>query len=403
MNIAIIGAGPAGLFSTLLLKDADAQVTLFEQNNRLGEKLRITGGGRMNVTNEIFGVDQFTSESARPLKHLFKSPWVKNRFDLLEELGIEYVWEKNRAILKSGDAVAEVERLTKKIEQQKNATISCGSKVVNIESDEGGFTVEYEKNNSVLRTKFDRIIISGGGMFRMFSREGFKEIYALPEQLGHSMTQVRPSLSPMRIKENPFKPLSGTAMPLTLFVPGTKTRMTNDTLFTHFGLSGPLILDFTNYLPPGGDCAVCFMPEVSEEDFAESFQSRRSGKNLLRKFLQQFMPKKVADWHLEQLKLDKAINIADVSKNIFKDLKKNLYRYPISGAKTFPYSGCWTTRGGVRLDEVNVSSLESKKNPGLYFAGEVLDVNGLCGGYNISFAMISGKIISEAIRKSLDE
>ena len=132
MKIAIIGAGPAGLFSTLLLKDLDVEVTLFEQNKRLGEKLRITGGGRMNVTNEFFGVDQFTSQSVRPLKHLFKSPWIKNRFDILEELGIQYVWEKNRAILASGDAVEEVERLSQKISLQRNANVCCNSKVKEI-------------------------------------------------------------------------------------------------------------------------------------------------------------------------------------------------------------------------------------------------------------------------------
>ena len=87
----------------------------------------------MNVTNNVFGVAQFTSLSTRPLKHLFKSPWIKNRFDILDELGIEYVWEKNRAILASGDAVEEVERLSQKILLQDNATISCNSKVLTIE------------------------------------------------------------------------------------------------------------------------------------------------------------------------------------------------------------------------------------------------------------------------------
>lgn len=91
MNIAIIGGGPAGIFSTLLLKNFSGKITLFEQNKQLGEKLRITGGGRMNVTNKTFSQKQFSSKNVRALKHLFKSEWIKNREKIFSELGVEYV------------------------------------------------------------------------------------------------------------------------------------------------------------------------------------------------------------------------------------------------------------------------------------------------------------------------
>jgi predicted flavoprotein YhiN len=111
------------------------------------------------------------------------------------------------------------------------------------------------------------------------------------------------------------------------------------------------------------------------------------------------MPKKVVDWHIKKAKLSEGINISDISKDTLKLLRKNLFRFPIQNANTLDYPACWTTKGGVDLSEVNISTLESKITPHLFFAGEILDVNGLCGGYNISFAAISAKIVSESILK----
>ncbi|PID70325.1 hypothetical protein CSB37_02985 [bacterium DOLZORAL124_38_8] len=394
-TIAIIGAGPAGIFTALSLKNFDGKIVLFDQNKRIGEKLRITGGGRMNVTNKIFSEKEFSSETPRALKHLFKSPWVKNRETLLQSFGVEYVWEKNRAILKSGDANKEVNRLAQMIVTQPNVEFQGNSKVISVEKKEERFCVRFTQEEDAKTSMFDAVVLSGGAMFRMFSREKKDGIYALPKQLGHKITNTAPSLSPIRISNNPFKELSGTAMELQLSVPATKIRMTQEALFTHMGISGPVVLDFSAYLPESGNFEINFLPQISEELFLQQIQALRSGKNLLRNFLRNFMPKKVVDWHLEQLELEKTIHVSDVSKDTLKRLRKNLFRFVITNAKTFDYPACWTTRGGVSLTDVNVATLESKLQKNLFFAGEILDVNGLCGGYNISFAAISAKIVSE--------
>lgn len=396
-RIAIIGAGPAGIFATLLLADFDGEVILFDQNKRIGEKLRITGGGRMNVTNRVFGVEEFTSQSSRELKNLFKSKWVNRREEILAELGIEYVWEKDRAILKSGDAVAEVERLNNKIVQQKNAEFRGNATVFSVEPDEEKFAVEYEKNGTKSREIFDKVILSGGGMFRMFCQSNEQKNYSIPRNLQHTITKVDPSLSPIRIKNNPFKDLSGTSLVLQLIAPETKTKMTQDAIFSHTGMSGPVVLDFSSYLPSSGEFLINFLPQISEEDFFAGFLKLRQGKNLFRRYLREFLPKKVSDWHLDHAGISLTANIADISKEKVKILRKNLFRFEVKNAATFSYSACWTTKGGVNLSEINVATMESKIHPNLFFAGEILDVNGLCGGYNISFAAISAKILSERV------
>ena len=175
--------------------------------------------------------------------------------------------------------------------------------------------------------------------------------------------------------------------------------MSQDAIFTHTGMSGPVVLDFSAYLD-SGEFLVNFLPEISEEDFFAGFQKLRNGKNLLRKYLREFLPKKVADWHLDNIAISLNANIADISKEKVKLLRKNLFRYQVSGAQTFTYSACWTTKGGVSLSEINVATMESKIHSNLFFAGEILDVNGLCGGFNISFAAISAKIVSEAVLRN---
>ena len=234
-------------------------------------------------------------------------------------------------------------------------------------------------------------------MFRMFAKSDEQEIYSLSTNLQHTITDLQPSLSPIRIKNNPFKSLSGTAMSLQLISRENKIKLTQDAIFTHAGISGPVVLDFSAYLPKSGNFLINFLPQISEEDFFAGFSRLRQGQNRLRKYLREFLPKKVADWHLEIVNLDLLANIADISKDKVKMLRKNLFNCPVSGAETYDYAACWTTKGGVNLAEINVATMESKIHPNLFFAGEILDVNGLCGGYNISFAAISAKILSERI------
>lgn len=398
MKVAIVGAGPAGIFLTLFLKNFSGKITLFDQNKRIGEKLRITGGGRMNVTNKVFGTDQFSSENERFLGHLFRSSWIEKRFDLFEELGTEYYWEENRAILKSQNAIAETERLNKKIEQQPNANTSLRSKIIGIEKQDDGYEVLYEKDGKKSQEFFDFVVLSGGAMFRLFDRKPKDQIYKLPLSIGHTITETSPCLSPLKIPENPLKSLSGISFMAKLFDSNGKNFCINNVLITHVGVSGPVCLDFSA-MKKDKNIFLSFLPDISEEDFSKAFLALRQGKHTLRKFLLQWLPKRLVDWHIDRLGFEVTVNISDVSKEKEKNLKQNLFHFELKDVESFDYNYCWTTNGGVALNEVNMGTLESKKNPGIYFAGEILDVSGLCGGYNISFAAISAKIVSEALLK----
>ena len=147
---------------------------------------------------------------------------------------------------------------------------------------------------------------------------------------------------------------------------------------------------------------ISFITTISEENFTEEFQKLRNGSHNLQKFLHNFIPKRLVEWHIKQITSEISdLKIADINKEKFKTLKKNLFHFQVQTIKETRYECAWTTRGGIPLPEINSATFESKISPNLYFAGEILDVNGLCGGYNISFAAISAKIVSEALFKKL--
>lgn len=393
-KIAIIGGGTAGIFTTLLLKDFKGEVHLFEQNNKIGKKLERTGGGRMNISNKVFSIDEFSSEQANLLKKLFKNPWITNRMDIFDELGVEYNWEENRAILKSQDATGEIERLFCLMRGQENLTIHLDSKIDDIELRDDKYTVRVQNNELF---EFDIVVLSGGGMLRINDDIGKNEIYKLPIQLGHTITNLAPSLSSLTVGNNPLREFSGIAINTELS-DKKNNKMSGDMLIAHHGLAGPLPLDFSSILE-GSVAILNFIPEIKEEELTSEFNNLRQGKNSVRNYLGKFLPKRLSEWHLSLAGIEKNQFIADINKEKFKILKNNLLRFRLTDVNKLDYKFCWTTKGGVNINEINVATMESKIHKNLFFSGEILDINGLCGGYNISFAAISAKIVSEALCK----
>ncbi|MFA7685886.1 MAG: aminoacetone oxidase family FAD-binding enzyme [Candidatus Gracilibacteria bacterium] len=402
MKIAIIGAGPAGIFTSYFLKNFEGEIVLFEQNRYIGEKLKLTGGGRMNVTNKVFSVEEFSSSNKNLLKNLFKNPWIKNREKLFKELGIEYKWDDNRAILASESALDEVERLTNLLGKQKNLKIFTKCEVTNVKKSENKFVVEFENQNLIKEDFFDAVIITNGGMFRIKRPGDYKKMYKIPLELGHTITELEPSLCPIIVPYNPFIVLSGVSFKGKLFCPENQASIDGDILITHTGISGPAVLDFSSMIK-GKKIELCFIGNLNEENFQKEFQRLRESKETVKSFIHKFLPNRICDFLMLKNGIKSDTKIATISKELFKKLQKDLFHYELVDVKLMDYQFAWTTKGGIPLNEINVSTLESRLHKNLYFAGEVLDVNGLCGGYNISFAAISGKIVSEAIMKNQND
>lgn len=398
MKIAIIGAGPAGIFASIFLKKFNGEVHLFEQNKSIGEKLKLTGGGRMNVTNKILGNDQYCSDKLNLLKNLFKSEWVGQREQLFEELGVKYRWEGNRAILASGSALKEVERLSSLLSKQKNLYIHLNHKVSDIKIDDGEYMVTFMEGEKEQTDFFQAVIVCGGGMFRIGQMDRQEKIYELPLKLGHKITALRPALCPLEVPNNPLVKFSGVSFNGKLI--DGKRVVKGDILITHKGISGPGVLDFSEIIE-GKNIELCFVGEISEDNFQKEFQNLRNSKVLVKSLVHKFVPTRLCDFLLSKSAITVEDKISTTSKEKFKSLIKNLFHFELKNVKLLDYQFAWTTKGGISLDEIKMATLESKLHKNLFFAGEILDVNGLCGGYNITFAAISAKVVSEAISKLL--
>ena len=235
-------------------------------------------------------------------------------------------------------------------------------------------------------------------MFRIGDDLDMEEIYKLPIQLGHSITKISPSLSSLTVGNNPLRDFSGISIKAELS--DNNNKMAGDMLIAHHGLSGPLPLDFSSVLE-SDEVTINFLPDTNEDEFTAEFNNLRQGKNSVRNLISKYLPKRLAEWHIEKANIEINQIIADINKEKFKILKNNLYRFRLNNVNKLDYKFCWTTKGGVDIRELNVATMESKLCKNVYFAGEILDVNGLCGGYNISFAAISAKIASEACQKNL--
>ncbi|PCI24847.1 hypothetical protein COB57_03705 [Candidatus Peregrinibacteria bacterium] len=392
-KIAIIGAGPAGISTACFLKDFAGEVLLFEQNKRIGEKLRITGGGRMNVTNKKFSDAEFFSKNTRVLSHVFRHPYFQTPQTTLDALGVEYIWEDNRAILASGSAPKEVGRFHDILFRQKNLSLHFDSEVIHIEKQDEQFSLTLADKSVFV---VDRVVLSGGGMFRLRDNKSSQGIYALATQLGHTLCDPQPSLSPLVIKDHPFVDLSGVSHTVTLFEKNKKNMVCDSIIFTHEGISGPGVLDFSAHYSDDG-FYISFLPDMKEDELRAVIKKRRDGKNIIADFFIAKMPKSLFQFFEKRLNLPK--HFSELSKENEKKLIQDMCSFFVPSAMRKDFTFCWTTQGGIDMSEISANSFESKKVKNLFFAGEIVDINGLCGGYNISFAYVSGRIVGEGVGK----
>lgn len=392
-RIAIIGGGPAGIFGALWLKDFKGEVHLFEQNKDIGEKLKLTGGGRMNLCNKVFSDQEFSSSSKNLYKKIFKNPHAKNPEKMLQGLGLDFFWEKNRAILSSEDAIGEVQRLKNQLKEQPNTHLHLNTKIQAIRPEPNGLTIRFNDQEET----FDYVILTTGGMYRIGDLGSKEKIYHLPLQLGHTLTPLAPSLCPLLFSDARLKKYAGIAFEGALTDERTQKSVQNDLLITHFGLSGPAALDFSA-LRESDQISLQFVTSISEKTFIQSFNQKRDGKNAIRKFLKTYLPQRLVDFHLQNSDIAENF-MADIPKAKLQKLTQSLFHYPLPKLQPNAYPSSWTTKGGIPLEEIQTHTLESKRQPNVFLAGEVLDIDGLCGGYNISFAAISARIVVDAVLK----
>ena len=398
-RVAVIGGGPAGMMAALFALREGARVTLLERNEKLGKKLYITGKGRCNVTNAAQGED-FLSNVPRNPRFLYAAlrflPSEGLR-DVLRELNCDTMVERGNRVFPVSQKASDVTRaLTRGIE---GADIRLRERVQTIETDpSGAFIIATEGGG---RFEADSVIIATGGLsYPVTGSTG--DGYVLARALDHRVTDTLPTLISYETSDEWARPLQGLSLKNVVLEVrmGKKTLFSQqgELLFAHWGITGPLVLSMSSHLA-GIDCGTvtCFIdlkPAVSLEQLDARLKSllQEAGKKQLSGVLTQLMPSSLAAAFPMVCPVDPRKQSGQISAQERRQIIGTLKRLPIGLTRPRPISEAVVTRGGVDVRDVDPSTMQSKKVPGLYFAGEVLDVDAYTGGFNLQAAFSTGAL-----------
>lgn len=406
-KIAIIGGGAAGLLAAGTAGDLGQNVTLFEKNPITGKKILITGKGRCNVTNdtEVRDMEKNLPRGAKFLRSALYAFPPSEVFRFFENLGVPLKIERGGRVFPVSDHARDIRDALEAYALRENNVTLKKEKVLSVKKDGEAFLVETRKGSE----SFDRVLIATGGLsYPGTGSDG--DGYRFAKALGHSIVPCRPSLIPLTVRES----LPADAMGLSLkniairleSVSGKKVYEDfGEMLFCHFGVSGPVILSASSYLDFEKEkeyrLFIDLKPALSEEeldkrllsDFKEN-QNRDFINSLSRLLPQKLIPPLVS---LSQIDPRKKVNL--IRREERQRLVSLLKRLPLTVTGTRPIKEAIITRGGVDLKDVDPRTMESRLVPGLYFAGEVLDADGLTGGFNLQIAFSTARLAGEAVSK----
>ncbi|MGL4990462.1 MAG: NAD(P)/FAD-dependent oxidoreductase [Sarcina sp.] len=393
-KVVVIGGGPAGIMAALS-SSVNNNVTLLERNDKIGKKLKLTGGGRCNITNNR-DIEEFFGKVVCNSKFLYSAFYTFSNLSLLDyfdKKGLEYKVEYDQKVFTKSDKADEVIELFEKDLRENKVDVKYNTKVTDLIISESNIKgVILESGEKIFADKV--IITTGGKSYPNTGSDGL--MHNILEEKGHKINLVHPALIPLVIKEEFVKNLKGIAIKeavVTAKIGKKKYQQQGDMLFTHFGVSGPAVLKISSYLNKSlvkgeeVELTFDFLPEVSKDDISKIIRSNLN-KNVINN-----MKGLIAQNFLKEI-LD-LLELSNVKANELKKEDENkiisyLKEMKITARDMLTITAAQVSSGGVSVKEINASTMESKIINGLYFAGEVIDVDAETGGYNLQIAFSTG-------------
>ena len=398
MEIAIIGGGAAGFMAAITAQKTDpaSKVTIFERAQKVLAKVEMTGGGRCNVTNSFAAITDMKQAYPRGdklMKRLMKTFSYEDTYKWFEKHGVPLVTQEDECVFpKAQDAHAVIDCLVHQV-RELGITVCCKHRLTDIcQKEDGSFELMFENAS---HRSFHRVIVTTGGSPHARGLDYLA-------RLGHKIEQPVPSLFTFNITDRSFCNLMGTvAAPVATAIPGTKMRAEGALLVTHWGMSGPAVLKLSSY-------AARWLAEHDyKSPLAVNWTGRRTRQEVEEELLQLQtinprkqlgtqhpfgLPSRLWLYILNKLGLNTAKPWGEIGRKTLNRLVETLVndQYTIEGKGSFREE--FVTCGGVSLQSVNVKTLESKVCPGLFFAGEVLDIDAITGGFNLQAAWTTGVV-----------
>lgn len=387
-DVIVIGAGPAGIMASLAASKNNRKVLLIDKNDEIGKKLSLTGGTRCNLTN-LKNTKEFINELPINGKYMYSSLNNFNAYDIFDYFknhGVDLKVEDHDRVFPVSNRSTTIINLLKKLLIEAQVEIIYNKTVKDIKVGEIKAVVtnsgEYKCHNVIIAT--------GGKSYPQTGSTG--DGYNFASKLGHAVTELYPAEVYVVTKKK--YPLSGLTLN-NVVITFNKHTTQGSLLFTHVGLSGPAIFPLSEHLYNALKdkkeviIYVDLLPHLTTEELTIGLGDE-SPKNELKTWLRTLLPVRLSDYLLDVSKIDGKSQIANFSKKDKEKLFEMLKKLPVTVTNTGSLNESIITGGGVAIDEINSKTMESKKHPGIYFVGEVIDVHGPMGGYNLTIAFSTG-------------
>ena len=435
-KVAIIGGGPAGMMAAIKAAQVlgPKTVCIIEKNDSLGKKLLMTGGGRCNIANSTPIHDQlnYYNKNKNFLKHALYTLPQDKLLEIFEEKDLEFhIEDKKRIFPDSEDAQDILDVLEEYLEElEVDIHTNCPINANDIEHElnermEPVFLIENEK----LSLNASKIIVSTGGITYP-STGSTGDGYRIASKMNHTITDIKPGLVSFNVDDFLLRSLSGLTLndvELSFKDKKKKISVRGDALISHFGLTGPAVIDLSNLLIEKSKFTILddnlnqkdddeieslelftnkisidFTPDMTEEEIKERItkDTPDNGKMSLKNYMKKFLPANFIDYFLMKINISPSKTMANITKKDKNKIAENLKRHPIE-IESLEINLAKVTIGGVKSKEIDSKTLQSRFVDGLYFAGEVLEMAGPTGGYNLQIAFSTGYLAGQEAANSL--
>ena len=392
-SVAIIGGGASGLFAALSASMAGAEVTVYEGCDRIGQKILATGNGRCNLTNLCADEKDFHGEDTSFIQDVKKQFWVDETLSFFEDIGLVYKSEEEGKVYPYSDTATSVLDVLRGAVEKENITVVTNTEIKELIKKKDGFMIVSFSGERFFHNKV--IVATGGKAAPALGSKGSG--YDILQKFGHSITELSPSLVQLCCDGDVPKKLKGIKVQATLNV-GNKTQK-GEILFTDYGISGPPVFFLSAYTKTGDIAYIDLMRGYTEEDILSVLYTRicKNPDVTLDRFFVGMLNKRVGEVFLKSIGIAPLSRTADsLLEEEIEKIASSLKKWSFKITGTMSWNNAQVTRGGIRTNEFQSETLESKKAKGLYACGEILDIDGDCGGYNLQWAWSSGYVAGKA-------
>jgi predicted Rossmann fold flavoprotein len=401
-DVVVIGGGPAGMMAAGAAAGNGARVLLLEKNDQLGKKLLITGNGRCNITHAVFDDNEFIrqleNKKAKFLHSSLAQFGPQNVVSFFENRHLPIKTEDDGRMFPASEKAQDVLEVLVNFLKEKKVNIKSEQKILGFKMN--GNTIEsieissHSGTRKIMATNF--ILATGGKSYPMTGSTG--DGYSLAKTFGHKIVTPQPSLVPIKTKENWTKKLTGLSLKnvrLSVLENGKKIiAKQGDLIFTLFGLSGPVVFDVSRHLQSNQKLklSIDLFPDLAQEDLdkklLETFE--KNANKDLENCLSFLLPKNLAHAILENLKIDQQLKANATSKIVRQKIVRYLKNVILEMDGFLGFDQAMVTRGGIDTKEIDPKTMKSKIVENLFFAGEIIDIDGPTGGYNLQICWSTG-------------